>query len=71
MLQVLALMAQAVSPKIKLAFAGADGSLDESKLHLTKDKLKVGDAEITNTGINAGGKKITNIQSGDIAQKQQ
>lgn len=54
--------------KDKIGFAGADGSLDESKLHLTKDKLKVGEVEITNTGINAGGKKITNIQSGDIAQ---
>lgn len=54
--------------KDKIGFAGADGSLDESKLHLTKDKLKVGEVEITNTGINAGGKKITNIHSGDIAQ---
>lgn len=54
--------------KDKIGFAGADGSLDESKLHLTKDKLKVGEVEITNTGINAGGKKITNIQSGDIAK---
>ncbi|MCG6833189.1 YadA-like family protein [Moraxella catarrhalis] len=54
--------------KDKIGFAGADGSLDESKLHLTKDKLKVGEVEITNTGINAGGKKITNIHSGEIAQ---
>lgn len=54
--------------KDKIGFAGADGSLDESKLHLTKDKLKVGEVEITNTGINAGGKKITNIQSGEIAK---
>ena len=52
----------------KIGFTGANGSLDESKPHLTKDKLKVGEVEITNTGINAGGKKITNIQSGDIAQ---
>ena len=54
--------------KDKIGFTGADGSLDESKLHLTKDKLKVGEVEITNTGINAGGKKITNIQSGEIAK---
>ena len=54
--------------KDKIGFAGADGSLDESKLHLTKDKLKVGEVEITNTGINAGGKKITNIHSGEITQ---
>ncbi|MPW65208.1 YadA-like family protein [Moraxella catarrhalis] len=40
----------------KIGFTGANGSLDESKPHLSKD------------GINAGGKKITNIQSGDIAQ---
>ncbi|OBX42437.1 YadA-like family protein [Moraxella catarrhalis] len=52
----------------KIGFTGANGSLDTTKPHLTKDKLKVGDVEITNTGINAGGKKITNIQSGDIAQ---
>lgn len=54
--------------KDQIGFAGADGSLDESKLHLTKDKLKVGEVEITNTGINAGGKKITNIHSGEIAK---
>lgn len=42
--------------KDKIGFTGANGSLDESKPHLSKD------------GINAGGKKITNIQSGDIAQ---
>ena len=52
----------------KIGFTGANGSLDESKPHLTKDKLKVGDVEITNTGINAGGKKITNIHSGEIAK---
>ncbi|WP_049166786.1 YadA-like family protein [Moraxella catarrhalis] len=52
----------------KIGFTGANGSLDESKPHLTKDKLKVGEVEITNTGINAGGKKITNIHSGEIAQ---
>ena len=28
----------------------------------------MGDVEITNTGINAGGKKISNIQSGEIAK---
>ncbi|MPX73063.1 YadA-like family protein [Moraxella catarrhalis] len=40
----------------KIGFTGANGSLDESKPHLSKD------------GINAGGKKITNIQSGEITQ---
>ncbi|OOD13003.1 hemagglutinin [Moraxella catarrhalis] len=40
----------------EIGFAGTNGSLDKSKPHLSKD------------GINAGGKKITNIQSGDIAQ---
>ncbi|MPX66206.1 adhesin [Moraxella catarrhalis] len=40
----------------EIGFAGANGSLDKSKPHLSKD------------GINAGGKKITNIQSGEIAQ---
>lgn len=54
--------------KDKIGFTGANGSLDESKPHLTKDKLKVGEVEITNNGINAGGKKITNIQSGEIAK---
>lgn len=42
--------------KDKIGFTGANGSLDKSKPHLSKD------------GINAGGKKITNIQSGEIAQ---
>lgn len=40
----------------EIGFAGTNGSLDKSKPHLSKD------------GINAGGKKITNIQSGEIAQ---
>ncbi|MPX74780.1 YadA-like family protein [Moraxella catarrhalis] len=40
----------------EIGFAGTNGSLDKSKPHLSKD------------GINAGGKKITNIQSGDITQ---
>lgn len=40
----------------EIGFTGTNGSLDKSKPHLSKD------------GINAGGKKITNIQSGDIAQ---
>lgn len=40
----------------EIGFAGANGSLDKSKPHLSKD------------GINAGGKKITNIQSGDITK---
>ena len=52
----------------EIGFANSTGQVDINKPHLTKDKLKVGDVEITNTGINAGGKKITNIQSGDIAQ---
>lgn len=54
--------------KDQIGFANSAGQVDINKPHLTKDKLKVGDVEITNTGINAGGKKITNIQSGDIAQ---
>ena len=54
--------------KDEIGFAAADGTLDKNKPHLTKDKLKVGEVEITNTGINAGGKKISNIQSGEIAK---
>lgn len=54
--------------KDQIGFANSTGQVDINKPHLTKDKLKVGEVEITNTGINAGGKKITNIQSGDIAQ---
>ena len=42
--------------KDQIGFAGANGSLDTTKPHLSKD------------GINAGGKKITNIHSGEIAQ---
>lgn len=40
----------------EIGFTGTNGSLDKSKPHLSKD------------GINAGGKKITNIQSGEIAK---
>lgn len=40
----------------QIGFTGANGSLDTTKPHLSKD------------GINAGGKKITNIQSGDITK---
>lgn len=54
--------------KDQIGFANSTGQVDINKPHLTKDKLKVGEVEITNTGINAGGKKITNIQSGDITQ---
>ncbi|MPX07727.1 YadA-like family protein [Moraxella catarrhalis] len=54
--------------KDQIGFANSTGQVDINKPHLTKDKLKVGEVEITNTGINAGGKKITNIQSGEIAQ---
>lgn len=54
--------------KDQIGFANSAGQVDINKPHLTKDKLKVGDVEITNTGINAGGKKITNIQSGEIAK---
>ncbi|MPX77580.1 adhesin [Moraxella catarrhalis] len=49
--------------KEKIGFAKQDGSLDESKPYLDKDKLKVGAVEITNTGINAGGKAITGLPS--------
>lgn len=52
----------------EIGFANSAGQVDINKPHLTKDKLKVGDVEITNTGINAGGKKITNIHSGEIAK---
>ena len=47
--------------KNEIGFAQADGKLDESKPHLTKDKLKVGEVEITSTGINAGGQAITGL----------
>lgn len=42
--------------KDQIGFANSTGQVDINKPHLSKD------------GINAGGKKITNIQSGDIAQ---
>ena len=48
--------------KDKVGFANNAGSLDDNLPHLDKDKLKVGDVEITkNNGINAGGKKISNV----------
>lgn len=42
--------------KDQIGFANSTGQVDINKPHLSKD------------GINAGGKKITNIQSGDITQ---
>lgn len=42
--------------KDQIGFANSAGQVDTTKPHLSKD------------GINAGGKKITNIQSGEIAQ---
>lgn len=42
--------------KDQIGFANSAGQVDINKPHLSKD------------GINAGGKKITNIHSGDIAQ---
>lgn len=42
--------------KDQIGFANSAGQVDTNKPHLSKD------------GINAGGKKITNIQSGEIAQ---
>ncbi|MPW64586.1 hypothetical protein C0208_07325, partial [Moraxella catarrhalis] len=47
----------------KIGFANSDGILDESKPHLTNEKLKVGTVEITNSGINAGDKEITKVKS--------
>ncbi|MPX45675.1 adhesin [Moraxella catarrhalis] len=49
--------------KNQIGFAKQDGSLDESKPYLNKDKLKVGEVEITKDGINAGGKAITGLPS--------
>ncbi len=46
-----------------IGFTNNAGSLDTNKPHLTKDKLKVGEVEITSTGINAGGKAITGLSS--------
>ncbi len=49
--------------KDKVGFAKQDGSLDKSKPYLDKDKLKVGEVEITTNGINAGGKAITGLSN--------
>ena len=53
----------AIMTKTGFGFNNGSGTLDENKPHLTKDKLKVGDVEITNTGINAGDKEITKVKS--------
>ena len=54
--------------KDKVGFANDAGSLDEQSPYLDKKQLKVGDVEITkDNGINAGGKKISNI--GDAKQE--
>ena len=47
--------------KNQVGFSNKDGSLDTSKPYLDKDKLKVGDVEIKDTGINAGNKAISNV----------
>ncbi|RKM21250.1 YadA-like family protein [Moraxella catarrhalis] len=47
----------------EIGFAKTDGTVDESKPYLNKDKLKVGEVEITKDGINAGGKAITGLSS--------
>ena len=49
--------------KTQIGFAKAGGILDESKPHLTKEKLRVGKVEITTNGIDAGGKELINVQS--------
>ncbi|RKM34835.1 adhesin [Moraxella catarrhalis] len=49
--------------KNQVGFSNKDGSLDESKPYLDKDKLKVGEVEITKDGINAGDKAITGLSS--------
>ena len=49
--------------KDQVGFAKAGGTLDESKPYLNKDKLKVGEVEITKDGINAGDKAITGLSS--------
>ncbi|RKM23461.1 adhesin [Moraxella catarrhalis] len=47
--------------KDQVGFADKAGSLDTNKPYLDKDKLKVGDVEIKDTGINAGNKAISNV----------
>ena len=53
----------AIMTKNGFGFNDGAGILDTNKPHLTKDKLKVGKVEITNSGINAGGKAITGLSS--------
>ena len=53
--------------KDKVGFTGADGSLDTSKSYLDNEKLKVGDVEIKNTGIDAGGKAISGVGNAEKA----
>ncbi len=33
---------------------------------LNKDGLKAGDVSVTTDGVNAGNKKVTNVQDGDV-----
>lgn len=59
----------AIMTKNGFGFNDGSGGIKDTLPSLTKDKLKVGDVEITkDNGINAGDKKITNIQSGKIAK---
>lgn len=53
----------AIMTQTGFGFNNGLGTLDTTKPHLTKDRLKVGDVEITNNGINAGDKEITKVKS--------
>ncbi|RUO15264.1 hemagglutinin family protein [Moraxella catarrhalis] len=61
--------------KNKIGFARADEQVDENKPYLDNEKLKVGDVEIKDTGINAGNKVIYNVsdavQEADAINKKQ
>ncbi|WP_301335910.1 beta strand repeat-containing protein, partial [Moraxella catarrhalis] len=53
----------AIMTRDGFGFNDGSGGMKDTLPHLTKDKLKVGTVEITEDGINAGGKEITNVQS--------
>ncbi|AIK01505.1 adhesin [Moraxella catarrhalis] len=46
-----------------VGFNNGSGGMKDTLPSLTKEKLKVGKVEITNNGINAGGKEITKVKS--------
>ena len=54
----------------KIGFADTGDGVDTSKPYLDNEKLKVGEIEIKDSGINAGNKEITEVKSAITKEKE-